>query len=839
MVWLSWLLMATVSACWIAARRSSPGNGAGLEWVLLSVLAATAQLLILIETGDTARTLLTWLAQLAMAALIWGAWHLRKPGTEPARPAWVLVSLAVLAFSLAPDVALAQNPAAQPADAAPQPEWAVLPGIPVHAAELPEDQLDPAIAPQLLETVVVTGEKLGRSLNETASSVGIVTRQDLQAGSDATMKDVATQFANVISAAGDRELAIRGVPQGGIGGEGDTISVYLDGVALPSRAASFAGPLSAWDLEQVEVLRGAQSTNQGRNSLAGSVVLRSREPTPYWDARMRAALMSRGGHDYAVAGGGPLGDTLRFRIAAQDRYDNGDITNTTHGEDDAGREITRNLRAKLAWTPAQLSGYRMQYGYTEANNEYGDPLHDSSGGERTETSNVRGTEDSHSALHSLEQRYAFGDGWRLDAVSGWSDFRNLYTIDYDRSASAGGYSDNTVDESIFSQELRLNYRVDRLAVVAGIYLANADKATRTVGYDVATAGGAVLLDGYINSDSQTRTLAAFSEGDWDLSEAWRLTAGLRWNRERAQRHDASDLQLRLTAPIPGVAEGVPTGVPLPDAISDLLATLVPSYVPPDYEASNRTRFTDVLPKLGLTWFSRSRDAWALTYREGYRSGGTSVSFFGGAVSPFDPETTRTLELSARTRWLEQRLSVNANLFYTRWRDQQVTIGETSGFETTTENAGRSHYYGMESEALWRFDAPFDVFLTLGLLRSEFDEFVNDGEDYAGNEFPYSPRHTAGLGLTLREWKRISGQISIHRIGAVYSDPDNDPGSRAAARTLVNARIGYQLPAGFSIAVYGRNLGDDPNAQGALVSGDRVASRYGEPRSFGAILEWQL
>ena len=122
-----------------------------------------------------------------------------------------------------------------------------------------------------LEPLQVTGERLQRSLAETNSSVVVVTREDLAAGSAADLNDVVTQFANVIGAAGDREIAIRGVPQGGIGGEGDTISVYLDGVALSSRAASFAGPLTAWDLEQVEVFRGAQSTSRGRSSLAGSV----------------------------------------------------------------------------------------------------------------------------------------------------------------------------------------------------------------------------------------------------------------------------------------------------------------------------------------------------------------------------------------------------------------------------------------------------------------------------------------------------------------------------------------------------------------------------------------
>ena len=276
-----------------------------------------------------------------------------------------------------------------------------------------------AAAPDV-ETIVVTGEKLGRSVQETASSVVVVTREDLEASSAASMKDVVTTFANVLSGSGDREIVIRGVPQTGIGGEGETISVYLDGVALPPQAARFAGPLSAWDLDQVEVLRGAQSSTQGRNSLAGAVVLRSREPTADWDARARAGVMSRDGHDFAIAGGGPVTDTLRFRVSLQDRYDNGEIHNITRDEDDAGRERTRNGRARIAWMPETWPSYRMQYGYTESNNEFGDPLHDSSSGERTETSDVRGNEDDQTRLHSLEQSLDIGDVCRLEAVTGWA-----------------------------------------------------------------------------------------------------------------------------------------------------------------------------------------------------------------------------------------------------------------------------------------------------------------------------------------------------------------------------------------------------------------------------------
>ncbi|HEY1076797.1 MAG TPA: TonB-dependent receptor, partial [Fontimonas sp.] len=334
---------------------------------------------------------------------------------------------------------------------------------------------------------------------------------------------------------------------------------------------------------------------------------------------------------------------------------------------------------------------------------------------------------------------------------------------------------------------------------------------------------------------------------------FRLTAGVRYNRERAQREDVSDIRLTLTAPLglvldslpvplpPALAEqlaALPVGVPLPQPVANVLSDALPDLVPRSYSSSGRSRYIDLLPKLGITWLIDEHNSLGLSYQEGYRSGGTSVSFFRGRVSPFEPEYTRTVELAGRSSWLDERLDLNANLFYTRWRDQQVTIGESSGFESTTENAGRSHYYGAEVELLWKVGGPLETFATLGLIRSEFDEFVNGGEDYAGNRFPYAPEHTGALGLTLREWHRVSGQVSANYIGSLYSDADNDPQSRADSRVLVNAKIGYRLPAGFSLSVYGRNLGDDVNEQGRLVAGSRTAARYGEPRSYGLVLEWQ-
>lgn len=96
---LASLLMIAVIASWIAARQSRQHRGDGLEWTLLSVLPATAALLLFLEAGDTATALRLWLSHLLLCLLALGAWSLRTLALLPHR-AWTVVGVAVLAAGL-------------------------------------------------------------------------------------------------------------------------------------------------------------------------------------------------------------------------------------------------------------------------------------------------------------------------------------------------------------------------------------------------------------------------------------------------------------------------------------------------------------------------------------------------------------------------------------------------------------------------------------------------------------------------------------------------------------------------------------------------------------------
>ena len=695
-----------------------------------------------------------------------------------------------------------------------------------------------------LEAVVVTGEKLGRKLSETATSTAILRPRDLAAQGDGKLQEAVSHAANVVRVGSDREIAIRGVPQNGFAGEGETISVIVDGVALPQRAANFGGPLGVFDVEQIEVLRGAQSTTQGRNSLAGAVVLRTRDPQQDWDGKVRYERATVGGESLAFAGGGALiPGWLSGRVSHEDRFFRNNILNTTRDENDAGREDTVTSRFKLLLTPPGTA-YRALLTLAHANNEFGDNLHDSTACERCETANERYRETYDGNVWSLQQGYAFNEAVKLEAVSGYAPGHDHRFADYDRTEREGGSAIYDYLEQNRSQEIRLLFTPsDRLRGVTGVYAARIHQYAYNETVDpIPVAGGAALLSGEQFSDQTIETLAGFGEFDWRFTEAWTLTAGLRYQIEDSQRRQVSQLDYALsTGPV-----GLPIALPLGDAGGDLLGRLVPDSVPSDYDVSGAQRTPVWLPKLGLAWQLHPDHRLALTWQKGYRSGGTSASFFGGTVSDYNPEYTQTLELALRSALPSLRLGLNANVFYTKWKDQQVTLGDATSFYTTTANAGRSHLYGAEVELNAR---PFaegvlrglEPFLSLGLLHTEFDEFVNGGVDYAGNEFPYAAPFTGTLGSHYKLGGFFAFVAATHN-AAYYGQVSNIESSHVNAKTLLNARLGYQLDR-IRLSVYGRNLTDEVNLQDRFEVGPesnrRTAKRYGEPRVIGVAVEVNL
>jgi outer membrane receptor protein involved in Fe transport len=139
-----------------------------------------------------------------------------------------------------------------------------------------------------LAPVTVTGERVDRSIMETSTSVVVLDSETIEDRPriDST-NDALARIPNVTTTGTTNFApAVRGVDGTGpaqgadafFAGTRPRLNVQVDGRPLSYNEVVF-GDNSLWDVEQVEVLRGPQSTLQGRNAIAGSVVVKTKDPT--------------------------------------------------------------------------------------------------------------------------------------------------------------------------------------------------------------------------------------------------------------------------------------------------------------------------------------------------------------------------------------------------------------------------------------------------------------------------------------------------------------------------------------------------------------------------------
>ncbi|MCG2841778.1 TonB-dependent receptor [Sandaracinobacter sp. RS1-74] len=733
-----------------------------------------------------------------------------------------------------------------------------------RAGEAPE-----AAEAQPTDDIIVTGEKFHRSLQETTASVGVTTSRRIEEEAIQTLQDVFERTVNVSETYGNSGFTIRGISNRGVSGGGDaaTATVFVDGAPLIQEAIG-NGPTDMWDVAQVEIFRGPQSTLQGLNALAGAVHIRTNDPTDEWSLRGRAILASRDTRNFAIAGGGPIvPGELAFRVAAEKRKSDGDVFNPTRDAPENPVDST-SVRAKLLWTPSALEGFEARasyqhfkgksgYMFTYANLDVEDYFNN-----RENHSDAPNTSDTNSDQAILDLRLDLGSGFTLSSLTTYIDIDSLRSYDGDNTAEPIAYGTNWADVRTLTQELRLNYHGERLSGLVGLFYYNrrqdSGSESRSMvptpettisgllqqnGLDAATAAyiaslyvaalPQVPVDYFSDYSSKVETFALFADGRYELTDRLSLLAGFRIDRE------TNRVALDQGAVFAGVYPNPADYGDLAPAIYainqgvQMLVDQAAGAAPP----TSRT-FTAFLPKIGLNMAWTPDLSTAFLVQRGYRSGGSSVNTARSQAFPYDPEYTWNYELSLRSVWLDGALTVNGNAYYIDWKDQQSTVNfGLNLYDYHTANAGRSHLYGFELEAAHRVSQAFDWYAGIAHNRTKFDEFTTDVgivTDFSGMEFPYAPHWTLSAGANVRFGSGFSANLNANHRSSVFTDlghPQSD--SHVGARTLVNARLGYRA-ANWGVSVFATNLFDTEYMQ--YYNRTYNSAILGQPRTLGVVLE---
>ena len=170
--------------------------------------------------------------------------------------------------------------------------------------------------------MVVTARKRTEDIKDVPISISVLSGATLEARGVTnidSLQRITTGFTYVSDYNGRAAFTIRGAgssldPALPVG-----VGVFVDGVS-ESNPGFLGVPL--FDVDQIAILKGPQSTLYGQNTLAGAVSITTRLPSEKFESAIRAEYASGNSRSGAAMISGPIyGDTLfaRFSIGGIDR----------------------------------------------------------------------------------------------------------------------------------------------------------------------------------------------------------------------------------------------------------------------------------------------------------------------------------------------------------------------------------------------------------------------------------------------------------------------------------------------------------------------------------------
>jgi iron complex outermembrane recepter protein len=600
----------------------------------------------------------------------------------------------------------------------------------------------------IAESIVVRGERAERSLRDTAASVAVFDAQTLEARPlVASTTDLLARIPNVTwSGKGNIAPAVRGADGTGpaqgadafFAGTRPRLNLQVDGRPASYNEVVF-GDVGLWDVEQVEMFRGAQSTLQGRNAVAGTLVVRTKSPSYQPEASVRVGAGSLGTRQVSGMVSGPL---VNDRVAARLAFDRGtsdtfvDGFTPYEGVERPGEFETTTLRGKVLLEPDAAKRFSTLFtvNYAEAS------------GPQTEQV-ARPFADrvtSYGPMSVFEPRttgVVAESRWTMNSSLGYEHTLAYTNVHVERHAPAG-LGNAVIESGELMFEPRMRFTSPRVRGFAGLYVfrANQDDVIDLFG------GGAF--------DDRTRTVAGFGEAVIAVRPAVDVTLGGRLEREHRRR----------------------TGADGPFTI--------------DFDET----YNVLSPKAGVQWRATRAVTIGTVVSRGYNAGGAGFTYDFPFVSyTFEPEFVVTSETYVRADLAGGAISITGNGFVSGYRDMQLPFDlnpDPDIWSFVVRNADAARTYGAEAGVTWRAVTGLDVFGNIGLLRTKITEYPDSSVE--GNRLAQAPAFTADMGLIYRHGIGLDVSIDGRYSDAYYSSVTNDPRGKVDPYGIVNLQAGYRV-----------------------------------------------
>ena len=649
-----------------------------------------------------------------------------------------------------------------------------------------------------LDEIVVTDFKQNKR-NLTSTAVSTINVQQLHNQQIVNLKELTAVMPNFYmpdyGSYANTPVYIRGI---GTKSKGSAVGFYVDGIP---HFESSAFNIDLSDIAAVNVFRGPQGTLYGRNTIAGIINVYTHNPLDYQRTRIKVGYGRY--NDFIAQASNYAKISEKFGISTAASYHHNDGMFTNHFLNEKADKLNEGEgRIGFYWRPTTnwLLHLNSTLTYSEQNG-YPYAPYDIVKDELLPISyNRNSTYRRLISSTGLNAQYE-NNHISFNSQTSYQFIKSHQGLDQDFTPQDVYFVDNSYHQNMLSQELTLKSNdKGRYQWIVGLFgmLLHSNQFAET---------------SYFTRDFSTPTTyknptagyAIYHQSSYNIWRGMSATVGLRFDYEHAKTTYNQD--------------------------KTTLSTGVTTHAKDFVSSASFRQFT---PKFTLQYLTNKDNLYYISITRGYKPGGFNTIFKTDAERTYDPEYSWNYEVGTRLKFLNGRLTAEADLFYIDWRHMQTTY-TVPGVGNVIANAGHTDSKGFELSLAYHPIKSLQLNLNYGYTHARYLEYKKSArEDFSGNRLPMVPNHTLSLNGTytimpVGWFDKIIFNTGLTGLGRIYWADDNIV--RQNFYATLNAKV--SLTKGiFTWEIWGKNLtATDYMAYGFKASQGNYAQR-GKPLTFG-------
>ncbi len=718
--------------------------------------------------------------------------------------------------------------------------WSVIPSLAVAQTEPAEGSV---------EEVVVTARRREESLKDVPVAVTAVSGERLAATGavDITNLQQTTPNLTVQVARGSNSTLIsfiRGVgQQDPLWGFEPGVGLYIDDVYV---ARPQAAVLDIFDVQRLEVLRGPQGTLYGRNTIGGAIKYVTAKIEGEPEIKLKGNLGSYNQRDLVASAKAKVNDYVGLGLTWATFNRDGFGKNLNTGAEHYDKDV-QAARATLEVTPSDSLFFRLsgdivtdrsnpRHGHRETPglNFLGQPIPTA-----TVLDDVYDTRAGSGDKNKVEARgvsllgeWNATDTLTFKSISAYRAGETEGTIDFDNEPASLLDVPARYNDHQFTQEFQALYTGEKLQGVVGLFYLN---ATAAGAFDtvVSQANLSIATAGHVD----TKSYSAFADLSYDVTDQLKISLGGRYTEDKKTGQVYRQNYTGIKTPLFGNA------------------TAVPGLIRSNF--TNSDTYKKFTPRVSVSYEVTSDINTYVSYSQGFKSGGFDMRadaiLTPSSVNGYQPEKVDSYEGGLKGYFFDRRLSLNTAVFYSKYKDQQITQQTPVGASIASQvlNVGKSHIYGAELEGVASFTSNLSANFSLGYTKAEFDQYnaldltvsppvVRDFS--AVRVFQNTPKWNGSMSLNWRQDLGDNGSITVIPAASYRSSFNMFEIPSILDQSgywLVDASIVWKSQdEKYTVGLHGRNLAKEeyriggynfPQSAGVLF-GNSVTAYYGPPRT---------